>query len=268
MRGLRPRTAPREAPYPYLSESEAFAQSRRLRARAVRASASSRRQRGRTFTCSSRKIGWPSSASISGRARRRSRLHHRAALADDDLLLRLGLDVDVRADDAGRRSRPPRPMIACGTSSASGPAPSRGRARRPATSTGGRCAARAGSRPGLRAAARPAPRAAPSIPSPVFALTGWSAWKSPSFDGGVHLGRDVARLQPVDLVQGDHDRDAELEDPLRDEPVAGADPLARRQDEQDARRHPRTTWSTVRCMRSVSGSSGRWKPGRSASTSW
>jgi hypothetical protein len=26
--------------------------------------------------------------------------------------------------------------------------------------------------------------------------------------------------------------------------------------------------STVRCMCSVSGSRGRWKPGRSASTSW
>ena len=50
--------------------------------------------------------------------------------------------------------------------------------------------------------------------------------------GRVHLGRDVARLQPVDLVQRDHDRHSEREHPLCDEPVTRADPLARREDEQ------------------------------------
>ncbi len=39
-----------------------------------------------------------------------------------------------------------------------------------------------------------------------------------------HLARDVARLQPVDLVDGDHDGDAEAEHALADEPVPGADP--------------------------------------------
>ena len=72
------------------------------------------------------------------------------------------------------------------------------------------------------------------MPSPVFALTGWSAWKSPRRGGGVHLLRDVAGLQPVDLVERDHDRHAEREDALSDEAIAGADPLACREDEHDA----------------------------------
>jgi hypothetical protein len=50
----------------------------------------------------------------------------------------------------------------------------------------------------------------------------------------LHLRRDVTALEPVDLVQGDHDRDAELEHAPRDEAVARADPLARGQDEEDA----------------------------------
>ena len=50
--------------------------------------------------------------------------------------------------------------------------------------------------------------------------------------GGVHLLRDVTTLQPIDLVEHDHDRDAERKDALRDEPVAGADALARREHEQ------------------------------------
>ena len=49
---------------------------------------------------------------------------------------------------------------------------------------------------------------------------------------GLHLLRDVPALQPVDLVQRDHDRDAERVDALRDEAVAGADPLARREHEE------------------------------------
>ena len=60
---------------------------------------------------------------------------------------------------------------------------------------------------------------------------------------------------------------AEREDAPRDEAVAGADPLARREHEEDdvdvleRRVHGR-------CIRSVSLSIGRWKPGRSTSTSW
>jgi hypothetical protein len=51
---------------------------------------------------------------------------------------------------------------------------------------------------------------------------------------GLHLGRHVPSLQPVDLVQRDHDRHPELEDASCDEAVAGADALARRQHEQDS----------------------------------
>ena len=70
------------------------------------------------------------------------------------------------------------------------------------------------------------------MPSRTLALTGWSAWKSPRAAGDLHLRRDVAVLEAVDLVQRDHDRDAEREDAPRDEPVARADPVARREDEE------------------------------------
>ena len=56
----------------------------------------------------------------------------------------------------------------------------------------------------------------------------------PEPGGGLHLRGDVPRLQPVDLVHGDHDRDAECEDALGDEAVAGADVGAAVDDEQDA----------------------------------
>ena len=49
--------------------------------------------------------------------------------------------------------------------------------------------------------------------------------------GRVHLLGDVARLEPVHLVQGDHHRHAEREHPRRDEAVAGTDALAGGQDE-------------------------------------
>ena len=39
-------------------------------------------------------------------------------------------------------------------------------------------------------------------------------------------------LEAVDLVQRDHDRDAEREHASRDEAVAGADPIARGEDEE------------------------------------
>ena len=43
----------------------------------------------------------------------------------------------------------------------------------------------------------------------------------------------MARLQVVDLVHGDDHRLAEREDAARDEAVAGADPVARGEDEED-----------------------------------
>ena len=51
--------------------------------------------------------------------------------------------------------------------------------------------------------------------------------------GDLHLLCDVARLQPIDLVQRDHDGSAERENTLGDEAVAGADALACREHEQD-----------------------------------
>ena len=53
--------------------------------------------------------GWPSSSSISGRARVPISRTIEPPLADQDLLLRLGLDVDRRAHGLVRRSRRPRP---------------------------------------------------------------------------------------------------------------------------------------------------------------
>ena len=50
--------------------------------------------------------------------------------------------------------------------------------------------------------------------------------------GGLHLRRDMAVLEAVDLVQRDHHRDAEREHAAGDEAVAGADAIARREDEQ------------------------------------
>ncbi len=43
----------------------------------------------------------------------------------------------------------------------------------------------------------------------------------------------MAGLESVDLVQSDHDRATESEDPLRDEPVTRADALARGEHEDD-----------------------------------
>ena len=51
---------------------------------------------------------------------------------------------------------------------------------------------------------------------------------------GFHLCRDMARLEPVDLVERDHDRHTQIEQAPRDVPVARADPLARREDEEHA----------------------------------
>ena len=39
-------------------------------------------------------------------------------------------------------------------------------------------------------------------------------------------------FEPIDLVERDHDRHAELEDALGDEAVAGADPVPRIEDEE------------------------------------
>ena len=48
----------------------------------------------------------------------------------------------------------------------------------------------------------------------------------------VHLRGDVPALQIVDLVEHDHNRDAEREHTLGDEAIAGTDPLPRREHEE------------------------------------
>jgi hypothetical protein len=49
----------------------------------------------------------------------------------------------------------------------------------------------------------------------------------------LHLRRDVRALQAVDLVQRNHDRNAEPEDASGNEAITGTDALTRREDEQD-----------------------------------
>ena len=51
--------------------------------------------------------------------------------------------------------------------------------------------------------------------------------------GGLHLGRDVSRLEAVDLVQRDHDRRPEPEDTPRHEAVTRADVVSRVHDQQN-----------------------------------
>ena len=58
-------------------------------------------------------------------------------------------------------------------------------------------------------------------------------------------------LQSIDLVERDHDRNAELEDATRDEAVTRADALARRAPSTTASTSSNDK-STVRCMCSVS----------------
>ena len=98
----------------------------------------------------------------------------------------------------------------------------------------GRCAAPAGSRAAPRAGARRARSRSSSMPSPVFALTGCSAWKSPRRAAAVICCAMCPAFSRSTLFERDHDRHAEREDALRDEAVAGADPLARREHEHDA----------------------------------
>ena len=204
--------------------------------------ASSRRHFGRTFTCSSRKTGWPSSALDLGPGARADLLHDRAALADDDLLLRLGLDEDRSRGRPSRPSSSTSTEIACGTSSRVSCE------RLLADELGdlhleraGRCAARAGSTPAPRAAARRARRAArrrrrPSSRSRVERVEVAELRRRSASASAMCPG-----FRRSTLFSGDHDRHAEREDALRDEAVAGADPLARVEHEEHARRRPRTT---------------------------
>ena len=97
-----------------------------------------------------------------------------------------------------------------------------------------------------------------ATPSFVIALTGCSAWKSPRPAADLHLRRDVTGLEPVDLVQGDHDRLAEPEHPTRDESIACADAVPRIHDEQHGidvfeRRSPRSAASARSVRPSAAG---------------
>ena len=72
------------------------------------------------------------------------------------------------------------------------------------------------------------------MPSPVFALTGCSAWKLPSRAAAViccAMWPPFSRSTLFSAITTGH---AEREDALGDEAVAGADPLAGREHEHDA----------------------------------
>ena len=133
-------------------------------------------------------------------------LDDRAALADDDLLLRLGLDEDRRADGLLGRPRRPRPRSRAAPPRGSAGAPSRGRAPR-----SGRLERQVGAllarvvRRAFGQQLDEVGRGARRSRRRVSALTGWSEWNSPSARAVLHLLGDVPGLEAVDLVQRDHD---------------------------------------------------------------
>ena len=71
------------------------------------------------------------------------------------------------------------------------------------------------------------------MPSPVVALTGWSAWKLPSVAACFICDAMCPVFSRSILLTRDDHRHAEREDVPRDVAVAGADALARAEDEQD-----------------------------------
>ena len=192
----------------------------------------SRRHFGRTLTCSSRNTR-TADERLHLRSRPRADLaHHRALLPDEDSLLGLGLDVDsarTRRSSISSTST----VIACGTSSrVSWSAFSRmTSAIRSSSARSVACSPGKYAGPSGSSETR-SPRSSPT-PSFVFALTGCRAWKSPSAAAAFICDRDVRGLEPVDLVERDHDRLPEPEHAPRDEAVARADVRARVDDEQD-----------------------------------
>ena len=102
---------------------------------------------------------------------------------------------------------------------------------------------------------------------PVSALTGWSAWKSPSCAAALICVAMCAGLSRSTLFSAitTGTPSAKTRSAMKRSPA----PIRSRADR--TKRIASTSSSarsTVRCMRSVSASRGRWKPGRSVSTSW
>ena len=158
--------------------------------------------------------------------------YHRAALADEDLLLRLGLDEDRGAHDLflhlleldGNRVRH---LVA------------RQPERLLADQLGELQVDREVGALLLREVERSL-RQQPDelVPELRDSVAGLRAHRVervevPEPRRGVHLRRDVSRLEPVDLVERDHDGHAEPEHARGDEAVAGSDPLPRGEDEED-----------------------------------
>ena len=105
------------------------------------------------------------------------------------------------------------------------------------------------------------------MPSPVFALTGWSAWKGPSFAAAFicvamcpALSRSTLLSAITTGTPSPNTREAMKRSPA---PIRSRAERTKRTASTSSK-----AASTVFCIRSVSSSSGRWKPGRSASTSW
>ena len=193
--------------------------------------------------------------------------HHRPALADEDPLLRLGLHVEVRADDALPRSPSTSTVSAWGTSS---------RVRRSAfsrmTSATRSSSARSVGRSVGEVRGAFGQERDEVVAELVDALLRLRADRMQGVEvaercRGLHLREHVGVLQPIDLVKRD---ETGLPSPKtrRATKRSPAPMRARASTTKSTASTSSKEESTVFCMRSVSGSSGRWKPGRSTSASW
>src|SRR5437588_5139789 len=159
--------------------------------------------------------------------------NHRTALSDHNLFLRLGLDEDARANNLAchlfdfdrdrmweliardRKRLLPHELGDLHVDGKIGPLAARKIRRTIREQRDELVAQVTNTLPGLRA-------------------HGMQCVEVPEPRRRVHLGGDVAGLQAVDLVQDDHDGNAELEHALGDEPISCADSLPRRQHEENA----------------------------------
>ena len=158
--------------------------------------------------------------------------HHRALLADEDLLLRLGLNDDVDAhdlafqllDNGGERVRH---LLARQVQ--------RLLAHELADLLLGRDIARLAGREVGRAFAEQRRDVVAELADAVARdrAHGMQGLELAELGGGHHLRGDVAVLQPVNLVEHDDHRLAHGEDAVGDEAVTGADALAGAEHEED-----------------------------------
>ena len=224
----------------------------------------SRRHFGRTLTCSSRNTGCADERLHLGACPRADLAHHRALLADEDPLLRLGLDVDEGAHavvlelldlDRDRvRDLLARQLERLLADDLGDALLEREVGRLPAGKYAG---------PSGRSETR-SPRSSPT-PSFVFALTGWSAWKSPSAAAVFICDAMCAGLSRSTLFSAITTGFAEPEHAPRDEAVARRR-CGRAHRRRGARRRRRRTTSrpSAACARSAGRSGAGSRAGRRA----